>query len=149
MIEVLKFLGLPQKWPQFSLIELHQASAHFPVALLLSSVLFDFLGAVLKKDALRQSGFAMHIFGTLTAILTVGLGWFGNPYVGVGAAAQRANVHRWWGVATLVIFALLALWRLAKSDNLAKRERMIYSALAVFGALVVLITGYLGANIGG
>lgn len=149
MIEVLRALGLPSKWPQFSLLELHQASAHFPIALLLSSVLFDCLGALFKKDSLRQSAFAMHIFGTLTAILTVALGWLGNPYVGAGEAAQRANVHRWWGVATLVVFAVLAVWRLARRNNLAKRERVVYGALALLGTVVVLVTGYLGANIGG
>jgi uncharacterized membrane protein len=149
MIEVLRVLGVPQKWPQFSLIELHQASAHFPIALLLSSVLFDFLGAIFKKETLRQSAFAMHLFGTLTAVLTVALGWFGNPYSGAGAAAQRANIHRWWGVATLVVFALLALWRLARRNDLAKRERLVYGSLALLGVAVVLVTGYLGARIGG
>ena len=145
----LRTLGLPLHWPHFSLIELHQASAHFPIALLFSSVLFDFAGAIFKKESLRQSGFAMQIFGTLTAICTVALGWFGNPFHGSGEVAQRANVHRWWGVATLATFALLSAWRLARRNDLSKRERFAYGALAILGAVIVLVTGYLGANVAG
>ncbi len=89
----LRTLGLPSHWPHFSLIALPQASAHFSDCAAAFQRAFRFRRRAVQKESLRQSGFAMQISGTLTAIVTVALGWFGNPFHGAGEVAQRANVH--------------------------------------------------------
>jgi uncharacterized membrane protein len=134
-----------------SLIELHMASAHFPIALLLTSVACEAIGAVWKKAAgLRTTAFWTHILGTISATLTVALGWFGNPTRGQhNEFAQQVTVHQWWGIAALVIFALLALWRIKRGAKRTPAETLAYALISLLGVAVVSITGYLGAHLGG
>lgn len=134
-----------------SLIELHMASAHFPIALLLTSVVCEAIGAVWKKaSGLRTTAFWTHILGTISAAATVALGWFGNPTRGKNNEfAQMVTVHQWWGIAALAIFALLAVWRLKRGPKCSRVETTAYALVSLLGVALVSITGYLGSLLGG
>jgi uncharacterized membrane protein len=134
-----------------SLIEMHQASVHFPIALLLTSVFCEAVAGVWKKAAgLRTTAFWTHILGTISAFVSVGLGWFGNPVRGQdGAFAQMVTVHQWWGIASLAVFAALAIWRLARRKKRGQLETASYALISVLGVAIISITGYLGAHLGG
>src|SRR5919112_480016 len=71
-----------REWNLFgeSLTNLHRASAHFPIGLLMSSAFFDLLGLALRRDDLKAAGFWTHLLGVLAAAATVTLGLIGNPY---------------------------------------------------------------------
>jgi uncharacterized membrane protein len=133
-----------------SLIDLHMASAHFPIALFLTSVACEAIGALWKKAAgFRTTAFWTHILGTLSAIVTVALGWFGNPTRGKNTEfAQQVTVHQWWGIAALAIFALLAIWRLKRGSKRSPLEMVAYALISLLGVIVISITGYLGAHFG-
>lgn len=136
-----------------TLIEWHQASVHFPIALLLTSLFCDGAGAFLKvrgARSLRATAIWTQLLGTLGAIVSTALGWFGNPVRGkTGEFAQMVTVHQWWGIATLVIFLLLGTWRLARRGYQGKIERAGYALTSVLGAGVLGITGWLGGQLGG
>ncbi|RYG71137.1 DUF2231 domain-containing protein [bacterium] len=134
-----------------TLIELHQASVHFPIGLLLTSVFCDAVGGIWKKAAgFRTTAYWTHMLGTVAAAVSVGLGWFGNPVRGQeGKFAQMVAVHQWWGIASLVVFALLAWWRLARREKRGSAESVSYAALSLLGVAIISITGYLGAHLGG
>ncbi len=133
-----------------SLIELHQASVHFPIALLLTSLFCDGIGALWKSDSWRVTARRTQILGTLSAAVSVILGWFGNPVRGKsGEYAAQVTVHQWWGVAALSVFVLLALWRFSRRGLSVKGGRFGYAALSILGAMVIAITGWLGGQLGG
>ncbi len=136
-----------------TLIELHQATVHFPIALLLTSVGCEIGGALFKKaESLRATAFWSHILGTISAAIAVALGWFGNPVRGKNDEfAQMVNVHQWWGIAALSIFMFLAIWRLRRVKNRdlpGKFERACYGALSLLGVFVIAMTGWLGGHLG-
>lgn len=133
-----------------SLIEIHMASAHFPIALLLTSVLCEAIGSLSKKAAgFRTTAFWTHMLGTLSAAVTVALGWFGNPTRGKHTEfAQQVTVHQWWGISALTIFALLAIWRLKRGSRRTPLETGAYALVSLVGVIVISVTGYLGAHFG-
>lgn len=141
-----------------NLIELHQASVHFPIALLLTSLFCDGVGAIWKAGgksgdkagSWRVTARRTQILGTISAAFSVILGWFGNPVRGKGGEyAAQVTVHQWWGIASLSVFVLLALWRFSRRGLGVKSGRFGYAALSIAGALVIAITGWLGGQLGG
>jgi uncharacterized membrane protein len=136
--------------PPISLIELHMAAAHFPIGLLLSSAFFDAAGLLLRKPQLRETAFWTHLLGVAAAAVTVTLGLLGNPFgAAVGEIAARVARHRLMGIASLVIFGLLALWRLRQRNAFRGLHLLAYSLADLAGVAAVSVTGYLGAHIAG
>ncbi|MDP3920745.1 MAG: hypothetical protein Q8R76_08075 [Candidatus Omnitrophota bacterium] len=56
------------------LINIHPLFVHFPIALLLTSTAFYFLGSIFKKEELLAAGQWALYFGTLSAAVTVWTG---------------------------------------------------------------------------
>jgi len=145
--------------PKIDLIELHMAAAHFPIALLISSAIFEGLGSWTKKPEFRITSYWIHLFGVLTGIGTLLLGVFGNPFfedVGLlgnlfrdyeNGMTNRAVQHSWFGLTSLVVFGLLALWRVKRKDEFAPAERRFFWASMAIGVAIIGATGYLGAHV--
>jgi len=144
-----------------SVMELHMAAAHFPIGLLLSSAFFDAAGAVARRPQLRETAYWTHLLGVVAAVVTVTLGLWGNPFqdsVGflgnpfghsggeIGAMVVR---HQWMGITSLVVFALLAVWRVRQRNDFGGPRLLAYAAVTMVGVLVVSVTGYLGSHITG
>lgn len=152
--ELLTRLGLDRfEWAAPQLIELHAAAAHFPIALLLTSVAFEVLGLLRRKASLRDAAFYTHLAGVAGAAVTVALGWFGNPWrFKHNEIAQNVNVHKWWGVAVLMTFTLLAFWRgwqRLRGGEMSRSTRVVFALITLLGVAVVSITGYLGGQLAG
>ena len=131
-----------------TMTDLHRASAHFPIGLLLSSVFFDVLGIMMRRPDLRAAGFWTHLLGFLGAVTTVLVGLLGNPFAGeTNDIAAKVLVHQRIGIATLVVFGLLALWRLLRRNQFGKWEGAVYLAASVAGVALVGATGYLGGHL--
>ena len=132
------------------MITLHQASVHFPIGLLLTSVFCEVVGAIWKKaSGFRTTGFWTLMLGTISAAISTLLGWFGNPWrFKHNAMAQSIEVHKWWGVAALAIFVVLSLWRLARPQKRGRFEAAIYAVLMLAGVVVISLTGYMGGHAG-
>ena len=145
--------------PKIHLIEIHMAAAHFPVALLMSSAFFDALSSWLDKPEFRRTSYWIHLLGVVTGIGTLLLGVFGNPFfedVGLignpmkdyeNVMTNRAVQHSWFGMASLVVFGLLAFWRIKRQDNFSKKERIFYWGGMALGVALIGGTGYLGAHV--
>ena len=145
--------------PKIELIELHMAAAHFPIALLMSSVFFDVVGRLLKRPALRTTSYWIHLLGVISAVVTILLGAFGNPYledVGLlgnpwtaygSKMAQKAVQHSWFGIGSFLLFAALAAWRVKRKDEFLKTEMVIYLAATGIGVGLLGLTGYLGSHV--
>lgn len=150
-----------QEWNLFgeSLTDLHRASSHFPIGLLMASALFDFLSLALRREDFRVTAFWTHLLGVAGAVAAVALGvianpfrddtgWFGSPFRPYdNELAAKVVVHQWAGIAALVVFGLLALWRVLRRDRIGKRERLAFALATAVGVVVVGATGYLGGHL--
>ena len=145
--------------PTISLIELHQAAAHFPMALLMSSAFFEAMGTALKKQELRTTSYWIHLLGLAGGFVTLALGLLGNPFIEdmgwvgnpLGDYDQimvvRAVRHQWLGIVSLVIFTALAMFRVKHRDSFSKPKAVLYWLVTVAGVVVLGITGYLGGHV--
>lgn len=152
-----------REWNLFgeSILDLHRASAHFPIGLLMTSAFFDLLSLALRRDDLKVAAFWTHLMGVLGAVLTVALGlignpsrdetgWFGSPFAAYnGEFTAKVVVHEWAGIVALVVFGLLAVWRVLRHDKIDRGEELAFSLVTIVGVIVVGATGYLGGHLMG
>ena len=135
-------------WPEFSLIELHQASTHLSIGLLLGGVLFDGSATLFKKPVLRETAFWAQTGGTILLLATFLLGYLGNPFAGKGSElGQKAELHFYFACATLVTFGVLALWRVLRLRRMAKIEMAVYGFLTLIGVALIAVVGWMGGHI--
>ena len=145
--------------PEIKLIELHMASAHFPIALLMANAFFDVVGRLWEKAELRIASYWTHLLGATSAVITIILGSLGNPYLkdtGLlgrpwhdygNAMTQKAVQHSWIGIGSFVLFVGLAIWRVKRRDNFSKVELTLYMLLTGLGVATLGLTGYLGSHV--
>lgn len=134
--------------PEWTLLEFHQASTHFPIGLLLAAALFDFGAIVTRKTVWRDTAFWSQMLGTLALLVTLAAGYFGNPYHGSNEESQRATWHQNFAFATTGLFLLLAGWRLTRRTKIGCVEAGIYALVTLASVAVISVTGWLGAHIG-
>jgi len=134
--------------PPISLIELHMAAAHFPIALLLSSAFFDVAGLATRRPQFRETAFWIQLLGVVACVVTITLGLLGNPF-GWSSGEMTARVvrHLSSGITSLVIFAGLAIWRVRQRNVFTDRGQLVFSLVSLAGVVAVSATGYLGAHI--
>ena len=134
--------------PQIELIDLHRGSAHFPIGLLVSSVFFDALAMATRRQALRDTAFWTQMLGVVAAAVSVILGLVANPYRDdTGEIAEKVVLHQWVGIGGLVLFALLALWRVRHRNEMKGLGFYLYALVTLGGAAVILYTGFLGGHL--
>ena len=126
---------------------LHAALNDLPAALLLFAVLFDFLGAVNKKDSLRAAGFWCLLAGLAGGLLAAGAGLLAENSVEHSARAHEImETHQTLALVTLAVFAVLAAWRL-RHPTLQPRQQALYLVVGVVGVILVVATGRIGGEL--
>lgn len=128
---------------------LHPLAVHFPVALWLTSALFDLL-AWRREDPLyrRAAGWLVGL-GLLGALVSIALGWIdllAQERAGVGAGlVLRHRLHAAAAYAATAAYGLNFGWRWRTQH----RVSAILLALSMAGAVLVAIAGYLGGDLRG
>lgn len=126
-------------WPR-----LHAAVNDLPAALIMVSVLFDLLGAVLKRDTLKAAGFWTLILGVVGAGAAVLSGKLAEEAVEHSDQAHAVmETHETLGTIVLVMFGLLAAWRVVRKV-LGPREQPVYLTAGVIGVALMVYTARLG-----
>ena len=125
----------------------HPLVVHFPVALWLTSFLFDVLFAVKKQPFFAAVSRFLVGLGVLGAGCSIGAGFVDYvPLVASGVGQAFIDQHRVQSVLAYVTTALyaglfLARWRWGRLP-----QGLSLSA-AVVGAVLISVTGYLGGEI--
>ncbi|MBI2616018.1 MAG: DUF2231 domain-containing protein [Gemmatimonadetes bacterium] len=128
--------------------EWHAALNDLPPALLLASVIFDWLGTATKRDSLKASGFWALVAGVAGAALAVTSGLLAEDTIEHGETVHRVmERHETWAIAVSVAFALLAAWRIWRKGVLGPQERPTYLVAATVGALGIIYVAHLGGTI--
>lgn len=128
------------------LINIHPLFVHFPIALLLTSTAFYFLGTLFRKQDLFAAGKWELYLGTLSAAVTV---WTGlqaaNTVPHSGGTHEIMMAHQYFGFAVLGLSALLSLWVLISKANIPSKGRIFFLA----GLLLLSAVLTQGADLGG
>lgn len=98
--------------PPIRPVELHPIIVHFPIALLILSVTFDFLGVFLRRWGLTEAATWLLVIGAPSAGVALLSGWVSEHYVTVGAADGILHLHKVVAVLTTALFSLLLFVRL-------------------------------------
>lgn len=127
---------------------LHPMLVHFPIALFITSVLFDVLGAWLTRKSLREGALWLLVLGVLT-----GLAAFASGDV-AAEAAEKAGVaeslietHEHLAGATVGIFGALLAWRLLLRNRFSPRTQIAYLIVAIVGLGLLSATGHYGGSL--
>lgn len=123
---------------------LHPAIVHFPIALLIASVMLDACGVGFRRASLTQAGFYTLIIGSLGATAAV----LSGPEQAAKDAASLTILHRHELFAALTVLCCLILvgMRLGNAEGLFGTG--VFGYLALGGVLIVCIvlTGYFGGQ---
>lgn len=127
-----------------AMIQLHPSVVHFPIALLILSVLLDGAGVIFRRASLTQAGFSTLVIGGLTAAMAVLTG----PEHDARDAAAQTILHRHELFAALTVFCCLAMvgMRLGNVEGLYGTGAIGYLALGIVCIACIVLTGYFGGQ---
>ncbi|MBI5942585.1 MAG: hypothetical protein HY859_19445 [Caulobacterales bacterium] len=122
----------------------HPAAVHFPIALLLTVALLEFLAVIRRKPVYAASSRILLAVGAIGAVVAAPMGWL-NAGLPAAGDSLDLTVHRWLGTAMPVL--LLALWWLKRpADQAAVRASSRgYEALLAVTVVLILVQAYFGA----
>lgn len=126
------------------MVPLHPMVVHFPVALLVTTILFEALGHFRKREELRKAAvytLVLGLVGTVAAVMT-GSAQLENIELATGTEEFGAiSAHMKYGYLTFLIFTAFLLVRL--------RAKAVLPLLAVgaAGLVAVYLTGHSGGQI--
>ncbi len=126
---------------------IHPLVVHFPIALWLTSTFFDLLLWRREDPGLRRAAGWLVGLGILGAAVSIAFGWLdllAQEAQGVGSAlVLRHRLHSLAAYCATLAYLADYLWRWRTGN----RADTILLALSVLGALLIAITGYLGAEL--
>jgi uncharacterized membrane protein len=127
---------------------LHPMLVHFPIALLIISVLFDVIGVAFKRDSLREGALwllVLGLLGGLGAVLSGGMAEEVAEKAGIAKALLER--HETWAFVTMGIFGVLFVWRLFLRNHFTALTLAIYLVIASIGIGTLGVTGYFGGDL--
>lgn len=120
------------------LTNLHPLFTHFPIALLLISLVFYLLGLIFKKDHFLKSGQWALYFGTLGAAAAV---WTGlqaaNTVSHDGSSHPIMMAHQYLGITVLVLSAILSAWLIVSKSSVPRPKPVFIGGLLLIAALLI------------
>lgn len=127
---------------------IHPMFVHFPIALLIFSVVCDILGRLFKKDSLENAGWWGLCLGILAIVLTATTGLLAASSVPhIEAAHELMENHEHLQLIAGAIFLILFIVRIVNKTRLP--QRTIAFALYIVVALAGIGTMSFGAHLGG
>lgn len=123
---------------------LHPVIVHFPIALLIASVVLDACGVGFRRLSLTQAGFYTLIIGSLGATAAV----LSGPEHAAKDAASLTILHRHELFAALTVLCCLIMvgMRLGNAEGLFGAGVFGYLALGVVLIVCIALTGYFGGQ---
>lgn len=129
--------------------DFHGGVTHFPIALLITSFLFDFIAYILNKDPvsrdLHVASFYAILLGALASIAAVGSGLIVAGWVVLGSGDLLKHHGFIWPAFALIIG--LATWRLVVREKASRGAFGIYLVVSLIAAIAISIGGYWGGQI--
>ena len=94
------------------MVETHPLVIHFPIALLSSAILFDFLYITSKQNDLSQIGWWILLLGLISSGAGIATGIWADSLIGhLGSVFPIWNNHGWVQIFSCILFLILFIWR--------------------------------------
>ena len=124
---------------------IHQILIVFPLGLLAMAVVFDVLHYITGNDNFSIASYFMIAAGIIGGLLAAVFGLIDYLAIPAGTRARRVGgVHGAGNVVVVVLFALSWLLRMGETDHV---PTVLAFILALAGALLALVTGWLGGEL--
>jgi uncharacterized membrane protein len=130
-------------------MKVHGGTTHFPIALIIASLLFDLVGFALQREPhsrdLHMAAFYTLLLGALASFAAVlsGLMISGWQVFGAGTLAKHHDFV--WPAFGLIVG--LAVWRLVVRQRASRRAYALYLVFSVVTAVVMTAAGYWGGEL--
>lgn len=129
-------------------IALHPMMVHFPIALLITSVVFDVAWIMVKRESLREGALWLLALGLLGGLAALGSGELAEEAAEkAGLAESLIERHEVLAKITLGIFGLLLAWRLFLRNQFTARTMAAYLVVAAIGLGMLGATGHFGGDL--
>lgn len=129
-------------WPR-----LHAALNHFPVALLLVTVLFDLGALITRRESLRAAALWTLWAGVIGGWAAVIAGLQAEDVIDHGQAIHDImEPHETFALVTMSVFTVVLVYKLFRRGNLSRTEQMVSRALSLAGLVTVIWTAWLGGK---
>lgn len=132
-------------------VNIHGGSTHFPIALIIASVLFDSAGYALNREPqsrdLHIAAFYALLLGAAASFVAVlsGLIISGWHFAGEGMLAKH-HLYVWPAFGLIVA---LAVWRLVARQQGSRHAYGAYLVVSLAGAALMALAGYWGGELQG
>jgi uncharacterized membrane protein len=124
---------------------IHQQLVVFPLGLLATAVVFDILGLITDVEGFATASFYMIAAGVVSGLLAAVFGAIDYLAIPVGTRARRVGaVH---GLGNVVVVVLFAVSWLLRSDEPGHSPGTVAFVLALAGAVLATVTGWLGGEL--
>src|SRR4051794_14639733 len=127
---------------------MHGGATHFPIALLLVSVLFDHAGFwwhdELRRHEFRAFGFYSLLIAGAGSLAAVSSGIALSKGIVLGTGMLALHHYFIWPAFGLLIG--LAVWRLVTRERASRRARGCYLAIASLALFALMSAGYWGGE---
>lgn len=125
---------------------IHPLIVHFPIALLTSFLLMEFLNFITGKESFRAAATWMLYLGTLGALAAVLAGlWAATTVEHSGEAHEVLLRHRDLGITVLALSVILSAWRIYSGGSFSRKGQAFHLAIAFIMVTIMA----LGADKGG
>lgn len=130
-------------------VKIHGGSTHFPIALIIASMLFDLVGYTIQREPLSRdlhvAAFYSLLLGALASFGAVLSGLIISQWqiFGEGTLAKHHNFV--WPAFALMVG--LAVWRLVVRQRASRRAYAGYLACSVLTAVLMATAGYWGGEL--
>ena len=125
----------------------HPLVVHFPIALLLTALLLDFIAVGLKRPAFHRLALWNLTLGTLGAGAAVLTGLRAEDAAKHSFEIWRIlELHQRLGITTLILGIMVTSWRWWKRDQLSRRARVLTMAGMLAMASTISVGAYLGGR---
>ncbi len=127
---------------------IHPMVVHFPIALLLASVLFDGLALRWRGEQFRETSLSLLVLGVLTAGVAVLSGHFAEEAVEhSGIPKDAIELHEELGFAVFWVFLGLLGLRLAMYRGWMKEQPMLALLAGLTGGVLLVTASYFGGDL--
>jgi len=127
---------------------IHPMVVHFPIALLITSVVFDFLATRWRHKSFQDAGFYTLVAGLLGAAVAVLTGAMAEEVVeDKGIPESVLEIHEALGYAAFLFFIGLLALRLLMRWKLIREIPALYLAMGVAGIMILSAAGYFGGSL--
>lgn len=127
----------------------HPMLVHFPIALLIAGVLFEFIAIVVRRDRTKPSvaGLACVTIGALGAGAAAWAGWLNADLETHGrGVADLMETHRWLGIVAASLAGVALIGGLIGMTGKARAMTAVYRIALVLAAGTVGAAGHWGGS---